>query len=316
MNVYWADNPEDSEAVVRAKARRIVDYVLTLDGNSISVSFPFFTGGPRASTVYAGRSTPTPRRVGIVLDELHRSGVRTTLRPLLDERSLMAMDRHDWRGNIEPASRDRWFASYQELIAPYVRAAHDNHAATFIVATELNSLEGDRRWGALISQVRRVFGGEIGYAANWDSYISRPIDMRVDRLSVNAYFPLDVGDDASVGTLVRGWDQWLDRRTRGALPGLVFSEVGAQAESGGYRHPGIWGTAGRPINLAVQQRWFTAACHVARQRAMVGLYWWKLDFHVNPARVDPERDTHDSFVGRPAEDAIHSCFSAWGSSSR
>src|SRR6266550_3418933 len=27
MNVYWIDNPRDSEEVIRAKARRITDYV-------------------------------------------------------------------------------------------------------------------------------------------------------------------------------------------------------------------------------------------------------------------------------------------------
>jgi hypothetical protein len=316
VNVYWADNPEDSADVLRAKARRIIDYVLTLDANSIAVSFPVFTAGPRASTVYATKSTPSPRRVGIVLDEFHRSGVRTTLRPLLDERALLAVDRRAWRGNIEPASRDGWFASYRELITPYMRAARDNHATTFVIGTELSSLENDRRWAALISQTKRAFGGEVAYAANWDSYVSRPITMPVDRLGLNAYFPLELSDDASTSMLAAGWNRWLNRKTRGALPELVVSEVGAPAENGAYHHPGVWGTTGRPLNLAVQKRWFTAACQVARQRATAGLYWWKLDFHVNPARADPHQDIHDSFVGRPAEDAIQSCFSAWGSSSR
>ncbi len=144
MNVYWQDNREDSEEVLRAKARRIVDYIVTLDANSVAISFPFFTSGPLASEVYAGASTPSPRRVGIVLDEFHRSGLRSMLRPILDERSLLAAGIHNWRGNIRPASRDEWFTSYRRLLAPYVKAAHANHATAFVIATELNSLEGDR----------------------------------------------------------------------------------------------------------------------------------------------------------------------------
>jgi hypothetical protein len=315
MNVYWVDKPNESEEVLRATARRVVDYVLTLDANSIAISFPFFTSGPRASSVHATRSTPSPHRVGVVLDEFHRSGVRTTLRPLMDEQTLLAVNRHSWRGSIEPVSRDGWFASYRQLITPYLKAAHDNHATTFVIGTELNSLENDPRWAALISQASREFGGEIAYAANWDSYVSRPIDTPVDRLGLNAYFPLDVGDDASVGVLVREWNRWLDRKTTGALPRLILSEVGAPAENGAYHHPGIWGRTGKPLNLAVQKRWFIAACQVARQRDMAGLYWWKLDFYVDPAKADPQHDPHDSFAGRPSEDAIQACFAAWGSAS-
>jgi hypothetical protein len=84
MNVYWIDNPRDSEEVIRAKARRIIDYVIPLDANSIALSFPFFTSGPRASSEFATRSTPSARRVGIALAEFRRSGLRSTLRQLLD----------------------------------------------------------------------------------------------------------------------------------------------------------------------------------------------------------------------------------------
>jgi hypothetical protein len=316
MNVYWLDDPGDSEEVIRAKARRIVDYVITLDANSIAISFPFFTSGPRASSVFATRSTPSARRVGIALDEFHRGGLRTTLRPLLDEKALLAVNRHNWRGNIRPADRDAWFASYRKLITPYLQAAHRNHATTFVIGAELNSLEDDPRWRPLVGQAKQIFGAEIAYAVNWDSYVSRPIRLPVDRFGLDAYFKLDVGDDASTSMLVAGWNQWLDRRAKGALPRLILSEVGAPAENGAYHHPAVWGsTNGVPLNLAVQKRWFTAACQVARQRKMAGLYWWKVDFHEDPTRADPLHDKHDSFVSRPGEDAIQSCFFAWGSSS-
>jgi hypothetical protein len=315
MNVYWIDSPTDSEEVIRGKARRMVDYLITLDANSVAISFPFFTSGPRASSVFGTRSTPSARRVGIALDEFHRGGLRTTLRPLLDEKSLLAVSRHSWRGNIEPVDRDAWFASYREFLTPYLQAAQRGRAATFVIGGELSSLESDPRWGPLIRVAKQIFRDEIAYAVNWDSYVRRTTHMPVDRLGIDAYFPLEVGDDVSTSTLVRGWNLWLDRRAKGPPPHLILSEVGAPAENGAYRHPATWASTGRPLNLAVQKRWFTAACQVARQRKMAGLYWWKVDFHEDPVRADPLRDKHDSFVGRPAEDAIQSCFSAWGSSS-
>jgi len=312
MHVYWIDNPRDTEEILRAKARRIVGYAAPLNVNSLALSFPVHTEGPRSSTVRAGRETPTADRIGAVLDELRRSRMRTTLRPLLDERSLQAADPKAWRGSIQPASRDRWFADYGQLLVPYLRVAQTNRVTTFVLGAELNSLEQDPRWAGLIAQARREYRGELGYSVNWDSFAKRKLRMPVDRLGVDAYFPVDADDDAPVRTLVTGWQQWLDRRTADALPDLVFDEVGAPAEKGGYRHPGVWGTAGHALDLAVQQRWFTAACQVARDREMAGLYWWKLDFHTDPATADPVRDHHDSFVGRPAEQAIKTCFAAWG----
>jgi hypothetical protein len=316
INVYWVDNPNDSADVIRAKAQRIVDYVITLDVNSISISFPFFTDGPEASSVNVTSMTPSASRVGVALDEFHRSGLRTTLRPLMDEKALLEANRLAWRGNIEPADRDAWFASYREFLTPYLQAAREYYATTFFIGAELNSLEGDRRWADVVAQAKREFGGEIAYAANWDSYVHGPIDVPVDQLGLDAYFKLEVGDDASVPMLVAGWNEWLDRRTTGALPTLILSEVGAPAQNGAYRHPGSWGTTGKPLNLSVQAQWFTAACQVARERGMAGLYWWKLDFHADPAQADPLRDPVDSFVGRPGEHAIQSCFSAWGSESQ
>jgi hypothetical protein len=312
MHVYWVDNPKDSDEVIRAKTRRLVDYVTKLDVNSIALSFPIYTDGPRASAVRAAAGTPTPDRVASVLEEFRRSGMRTTLRPLLDERSLQAVDPKGWRGDIRPSSRDRWFASYGQLIVPYLRVAQTMGTKTFVIGAELNSLEGDPHWQTLVAHARQAFHREIGYSLNWDSYISRPLRVSVDRVGVDAYFPIDADDDAPVGALVKGWQRWLDQRSTGPMPRTVFDEVGAPAENGGYRHPGVWGTAGHPLNLLVQQRWFAAACQVARARKIAGLYWWKLDFHTDPAAADPTGDHHDSFVGRPAERTIKTCFTAWG----
>jgi hypothetical protein len=316
VHVYWVDNPAESEEVVRAKARRVVDYVVSLDANSVAVSLPLFTRGPTASDVFTTKSTPSPERVRILLEEARRSRLRVTLRPLLDERSLIAADPKGWRGKIQPDSRDRWFASYGRLVAPYLEVAEESGARTFVIGAELSSLEGDPRWAALVRQAGRRFRGEIAYSVNWDSWVSGPTGVPVRQLGVDAYFPVRVSDDASVSALVAGWNEWLDRRRTGALDGLLLYEVGAPAEDGAYHHPGVWGSAGGRLNLAVQERWFQAVCGVARARRMAGVYWWKLDFHTDPAAADPRRDVHDSFVGRPGEQAIRSCFSAWADASR
>ncbi|ONH37360.1 glycoside hydrolase family 113 [Protofrankia sp. BMG5.30] len=310
VQVYWDDNPDEPVELVRAKARQIVDYVVDLEANALCVSFPFFTDTARSNAVHGGRTTPTPERLGILLDEARRSGLRVTLRPTLDERTLTAANPLDWRGTIRPGDRDAWFASYRRFLTPYLALAARTGVATVVIGTELSSLEGDPRWAELAAYARTLFGGETGYAFNWDVFVHTAVRMPVDRVGVDAYPELPLSDDASVAELAAGWHSWLDRRARGQMPSLLLYEVGAPAQDGIYRHPANPNNGG-PVNEVVQQRWFAAACQMARERSLAGLYWWRVDFHAGPATVDPLRDRHESFAGRAAEQTIRDCFSGW-----
>ncbi|WP_239405092.1 hypothetical protein [Frankia sp. Cj3] len=312
VQVYWDDNPDESAQMIALKAQRVTDYVVDLDANAISVSFPFFTDTVRSSTVHGARGTPAPERLGILLDEAARAGLRVTLRPTLDEKSLVAANPRDWRGTLNPVSRDAWFASYRGFLAPYLALAEQHHINAVVLGTELNSLEGDPRWEKLAAYTRTVFTGEIGYAFNWDVFTHTRARMPVDRVGVDAYPELPLGDTASVAELTTAWDSWLGQRAPGPMPQVMLYEVGAAAQAGIYRHPANPQIDGTPAVPELQQRWFIAACRVARARALAGLYWWRVDFHIDPAAVDSSRDRHESFIGRPAEQAIRDCFSAWG----
>jgi len=311
VQVYWNDNPDDSPDVVRAKARRVLDYVVGLEANAVSIAFPLFTDQLDASLVTTGATTPTPQRLGIVLAEVARTGLRTTIRPLIDEERLTAVDPHAWRGDIEPSNRDEWFASYRSALRPYLALAREQKVSTVIVASELSDLEGDPRWQDVVGEARTEFGGEVTYAYNWDAFVETQVPMPVDRVGVDAYPILDLGDDATIGQLVAGWNGWLDRRISGSAPDLIIYEVGAPAEAGLYLKPSIRHTDGKAVNQVLQARWFTASCTAAQGRQVAGLYWWKVDFHANLADADPLTDRHDSFIGRAAENSIRSCFSSW-----
>lgn len=310
--ILWYAGKNESDSTVRAKSRRLVDYMVSMDMNSVSVSFPFVTRSITSDSVSAGDITPTPEHLAILLKEASASGLRITLRPTLDERSLMADDPLAWRGQIRPASRTAWFASYERFLEPYLKLAAEHKAHTFVIGTELSSMEGKPQWKSLISSAEKLFPGEIAYAVNWDAYVAGPVDVPVTKLGIDAYFPLKrLKDDAPVSAIVDGWQDWLDKKSTGPLNRVLLYEVGAPAENGAYKHPGVWGGNGGPLNLKVQQNWFEAVCQVARDREMAGLYWWKLDFHVDPAKADPTKDVHDSFLGRPAEESIAKCFRSW-----
>ncbi|MER5891056.1 hypothetical protein ABT160_45205 [Streptomyces sp. NPDC001941] len=306
VHVYWEDDPSQSVDELREKARRDVRYLDSLHANAVALSFPFHTGKKTSTKLFAGDNTPTPERMAAVARVFEEAGLRVTLRPLLDEKSLGGMP--NWRGNIAPSDRDAWFASYAKFLTPYARAAQKVKADTFTVGAELNSLEGDRRWKPLVASVEKDFKGDVGYDANYDHYVSGHVDMPVNHLGVDAYFPLKLSDDASVADLVKGWNRWLDKKATGPLPRIVLSEAGIAAMDGAYKAPGDFYVK-RTLNTRVQARWYEAVCEVVKERRMRGVYWWSLNFDDDPFSKPADSVSRLSFFGRPAtEAAIRSCF--------
>src|SRR5262245_27482270 len=120
IQVYWAANRYDSSAVIRAKAQRIINYVVGLHANSVAVTFPFFTYGPTSNTVYANpKVTPSPSHIAIFLAVASEAHIRVTLRPVLSENALVAQNRQAWRGSIQPQDGATWFRNYRRLLVQY-----------------------------------------------------------------------------------------------------------------------------------------------------------------------------------------------------
>ncbi|MGW1027076.1 glycoside hydrolase family 113 [Streptomyces sp. NPDC002577] len=310
VQFYWEDNPKHPLEYVEKQARLQANYLVGLHANSVSVSFPFITGGRDSTNISASSKTPAPERLADVLEIFHKAGLRTTVRPLLDETSLDVAD-GDWRGNIRPTDRKAWFTSYEKFMTPYLKAANSQKAATFVIGTELNSMEGDARWEGLVDRAEKLFSGDVAYDSNWDAYVSGPVDMPVTSLGVDAYFPVKVPDNASVQTLVDGWNTWLDKKATGPLPKITIAEAGIGAMNGAYHAPGDFYTK-RAVNPRVQANWYTAVCKVVQERKMSGVYWWSIYFDDDPnKKPDDKVVSRLNFAGRPlSEKAIKSCFTS------
>jgi hypothetical protein len=308
IHVYWENNPADSDAVLRAKARRLLDQVVGLEANSVAVSFPFFVDSTAASIVRTDDPrTPSPERLTIVLEEARDVGLRTTIRPLLDQNPLT----DGWRGELAPADRTAWYASYQAFLEPYLGVAERDRVDTVVLGAELSAMQADPQWSGLAAWARRVYHGELAYSANWDAYPQAVAGVPVDRIDIDAYPMLGLWSDSSERAMTDAWAAWLDRTAPGAVPELVLSEVGGSAESTMVDNPARAHTPGAALDEDIQRRWFGAACRAARDRHVAGLYWWKLDLYLDPALADPATDRHDTFLGRPAERVIRECFARW-----
>jgi hypothetical protein len=312
IDVYWTANAHDSDTLIRAKAERIIAYAIRLGANSISLTFPFYTHGISSDTVYANKvTTPSPGHISIFLSAAAASRVRVTLRPVLNEDTLVAQNPNAWRGSIEPADPSAWFASYRGFLLPYARVAQSAHAATLVIGTELNSLGGNPGWPALVRAISSVYRGQLAYDENFDSFQNHDTNLPVPTFGVDAYPRFQLPDSASVGELARSWEGWLGSHSAGVLHKTVLSEVGIAAVAGAYAFPGAWlGTADSPIVPEVQANWYSAVCRAFSTEKLAGIYWWEVNFDANPAKPADFLRDRLTFLDRPAQHVISACFTS------
>ena len=312
IHVYWTANRTDSsDAVIQAKAQRIIDYAISLNANSIAVTFPFFTYGLTSDTVYANPEvTPSPSHIAIFLAVAARAHIRVTLRPLLNEAVLIAKNPMAWRGTIAPLDRAAWFESYQRLLLPYLAVAQAGHAATFVLGTELDSMEGAAQWPDFIRSLRSVYTGQLAYDQNFDRFAMDVATLPEPTRDVDAYPRFDLPDSASVASLTRYWDAWLGAHPLAVRRSLTLSEVGIDAVAGAYQDPGAWVTTRTArIDTRVQTAWYQAVCNaVSDEQIGGGIYWWEVNFDANPADPGVYASDRLTFLDRPAQQVIRNCF--------
>jgi hypothetical protein len=285
-----------------------VDQIVGMEANAIAISFPFFTEPVGAHTLLTDPRTPSPERLGIVVEEARAVGLRTTIRPLLDQTKL-----NGWRGELAPSDRSAWYAQYRDFLEPYLLAADRDHVDTVAIAAELSEMQSDRQWNALVAWARGIYRGELAYSANWDAYRTAVAGIPVDRVDIDAYPFLGVYSDSNQLSMTRAWEDWLAKTAPDTLDRLVLSEVGGAAESKMVDNPARANAPGAPLDEEIQRKWFAAACEAARNRRIAGLYWWKLDLYLDPVLANPATDRHDTWLGRPSEGAIRECFARWAS---
>jgi hypothetical protein len=186
--------------------------------------------------------------------------------------------------------------------------ADTERVPTFVVGAELDSLVAEPEWHGLITKVRKVFHGQLAYSADWYPFELGAPNPPVDRIGVDAYFPVGAGNNATVGQLVDDWNAWWDALPRSIHPSkIVIDEIGIPAQDGAYEAPFSYGNPDLPLNFSIQSKWFTAACEVVQRRHIAGMYFWNVAFDYDPEGLSSPL----SFVGRPGAEAIKRCFQGW-----
>ncbi len=217
--------------------------------------------------------TATAASLATAVTAARALGLGVTVKPMLD------VEDGSWRGALDPADPDRFFATYGDLVVDLARRSQALGVDRFVVGVELASLSGDRaRWRSLVARVRTAFTGTVTYAAlPYEAPAVGFWDV-LDEVGVNAWSPLADGPTTDVGALRTAWEAELDRyEAVGRAAGLpvVVLEAGFTSQRGTATEPWRWDLSDvhAPDEQAAGYAALLAA--VADEGSWLrGLHWW------------------------------------------
>ena len=262
----------------------------------------FQTNGRSASPSRLLQYTPSDLTVLRTLAQARRLGLEVVLMPFL---LLQHPAEDEWRGNLQPPDWGEWFRGYQRELKHFARLAEQAQAKVLVVGSELSSTEGHARrdgrldpeaacaddctpcelrehWLETIAQARRIFSGQLTYAANWDHYQAIPFWTKLDYVGLSAYYELAKDPDPTLESVLASW-----RRVRGELvawraqreleqPFLIL-EVGYTSQDRTLSHPWKY-TLNTAVDLQEQALGYEAFARCWRgQPALAGSFfyeWW------------------------------------------
>jgi hypothetical protein len=227
------------------------------------------------------RFSPTLEAIADTIREARRADLEVTLFPIVRLSGPRAPG--EWRGTLQPADRDAWFASYGEHLGDLASLASLTGATRLVVGSELSTLDNDLpRWQHLIKLLRAVYDGTLVYSANWDHYREARLFELVDEIGVVAYFNLrEPSEPSDIEALAARWrsiGRELDADLAIYEKPFIFTEVGYRSRKGAAAAPWDESSGGVP-DVEEQRRGFEAFrqawSHPLTSMARLdGLYIW------------------------------------------
>jgi hypothetical protein len=190
----------------------------------------------------------------------------------------------EWRGSIEFGDdREAWkrfFTDYEAFIVAHARFAEQNGLPLFSVGIEYEkTMQYEKEWRRIIAAVRKVYRGQITYAANWDGVERVPFWDAVDLIGVQAYFPLASGEAPSERDLTEAWKRIWERL--GAVSKkhrnkkILFTEIGYPRSRKAALEPWAPDLDESPGALLLRRRLLEVAFQELDHPLLAGAFWWK-----------------------------------------
>jgi hypothetical protein len=241
--------------------------------------------------------------IKVMIDQAHEAGLSVMLKP------------HLWIGDgtftglltfEDKASRTQWEASYSAYILEYARIASEKNVEMLCIGTELCGMVRTDKpyWSALVKEVKKVYSGQLTYAANWDTYNEFPWDIGMDYVGIDGYFPVADSDHPDMEMIKQAWiplKEELSQYSASQKLPILFTEFGYRSVDYGLRTP--W-EQGRQGKVCVENQTLGYTCFfedVWKEDWLAGVYIWKWHTKGHLARKD---STRYSPQGKPALDVL------------
>lgn len=186
-----------------------INPVQNVNANWVSI-MPFaFMKSLDASTIYYNNDKQWygERVEGVKqsISMMHKNRIKVMLKPQI------WIGGGEFTGEINMKTEAYWVSfenHYLEMLILYAKVAEETQTEMLCIGTELNRFVMNRSafWQHLISEVRKVYSGQITYAENWDKIENVPFWSALDHIGVDAYFPISEDKTPTIDQVKNKWD--------------------------------------------------------------------------------------------------------------
>ena len=206
-----------------------------------------------------------------------------------------------WPGGLDFKTKEewkQWEEKYRSYIMPFVEMANTHQIELFCIGTEFKFSANNRPefWKSLILDIRKVYNGQLTYAANWDNYHNISFWADLDFIGIDAYFPLSQEKIPTVAAIKKGWKDHLPSIVaigkKYSKP-VLFTEFGYLSVEGcAYKN---WELESKVKSLEISEQAQANALQgtfevIAEQPVIAGSFLWKWFPNMKGHEGYPERD--------------------------
>lgn len=161
------------------------------------------------------------------VDLAKRAGLKIMLKPQIYIHGK-------WTGDIECNSDSYWKSweeSYTKFIMQFASIAQEKEVELLCFGTELKNPIKERPayFVQLIKDIRKIYKGQLTYAANWDDYDMVKFWKELDFIGINAYCPLSEKETPTVAELTTKWKPYMknmEKFSKKFGKKILFTEYG------------------------------------------------------------------------------------------
>ncbi|WP_299130243.1 glycoside hydrolase [uncultured Winogradskyella sp.] len=200
------------------------------------------------------------------IGELRKENLRIMIKPQI------WVWKGEFTGYIKMQTEENWKAlekSYSSFILEYAELAEEVNASMFCIGTELETFIKNRPdyWNSLIKEIKKVYKGQLTYAANWDEYKRTPFWDQLDYIGIDAYFPVSDEKTPIFETCMKGWQKHkpqIKALSKTYDKPILFTEYGYRSVDYAGKRPWVSDHTMRDVNLEAQ---------VNTTRALFETFW-------------------------------------------